>query len=586
MNDQTVKIFYACDDNFAKFTIVSIKSLIDNADKSKYYRIHILNSGISEENRRIATQMASDHFEIVFIDVNEYLESINDKLPLRDYYSKTTYYRMFIAEMFPEYDKALYLDSDMIILGDVSELYETDVEGFYVAACHEQVMIQVDTYGEYVEKVLGISRYNYFNAGMILINCEEFRNNKVLDKFIDLIHTYSFVVTQDEDYLNVICHNKILFLDQTWNSEVFGEMVKKEEDISIFHYIMTSKPWHYPDCRFAYHFWNYAKQTDAYDSLISMLENYTDEERRRDELVCENLLKLAEKEIARPDNYLNRMNADKGKSKDRLMVLSKIKQLEKEGRFEEDVEDDPPSKILMPDGVDYLRKSFKDKFKSKFAFFLARRFLKKILKKKQMIVKEIKGIENFRNLETGAIITCNHFNAFDSFAIQMVYEQARKKTKFYRIIKEGNYTSFPGFYGFLMRNCNTLPLSSNFDTMKEFVKCTDSLLQQGNYVLVYPEQSLWWNYRKPKPLKKGAFNFAVKNNVPVLPCFITMQDSDICDENGFFVQEYTIHVLPPIYPDPKKSNKENVESMLDKNYNDWKNVYEEFYKTPLVYAEG
>ena len=84
--------------------------------------------------------------------------------------------------------------------------------------------------------------------------------------------------------------------------------------------------------------------------------------------------------------------------------------------------------------------------------------------------KEIRGIENFRNLNTGALITCNHFNAFDSFAMQLVYDKAEQPDRlFYRVIREGNYTSFPGFYGFLMRNCDTLPLSSNLKTMKKFM---------------------------------------------------------------------------------------------------------------------
>lgn len=145
-----------------------------------------------------------------------------------------------------------------------------------------------------------------------------------------------------------------------------------------------------------------------------------------------------------------------------------------------------------------------------------------------MIIKEIQGLENFKNLDSGAIITCNHFNAFDSFAIQVAYEAAQQKNRrFYRVIREGNYTSFPGFYGFLMKHCNTLPLSSNHKTMHNFMKATDKLLRDGHFVLVYPEQSMWWNYRKPKPLKKGAYLFAVKSNVPVLPCFITMEDSDI-----------------------------------------------------------
>ena len=88
-----------------------------------------------------------------------------------------------------------------------------------------------------------------------------------------------------------------------------------------------------------------------------------------------------------------------------------------------------------------------------------------------------------------------------------------------------------------MRNCNTFPLSSNKDTMEKFIRCMDIVLKRGDFVLVYPEQSMWWNYRKPKPLKKGAFTFAVTSNVPVLPCFITMEDSDILGDDGFYVRE-------------------------------------------------
>lgn len=94
---------------------------------------------------------------------------------------------------------------------------------------------------------------------------------------------------------------------------------------------------------------------------------------------------------------------------------------------------------------------------------------------------------------------------------------------------------------------------------------------------------MWWNYRKPKPLKPGAFKFAVRSNVPVLPCFITMQDSDLIGPDGFYVQEYTIHVLPPIYPDPAKTRMQNIEEMRQKNYAVWKKTYEETYHIPLTY---
>ena len=169
----------------------------------------------------------------------------------------------------------------------------------------------------------------------------------------------------------------------------------------------------------------------------------------------------------------------------------------------------------------------------------------------------------------------------------MAYEESGHKEQnkvFYRIIREGNYTSFPGFYGFLMRHYNTLPLSSNRQVMKEFVRATDTLLKEGHFVLIYPEQSMWWNYRKPKPLKEGGFYFAAKNRVPVLPCFITMRDSDRMGEDGFPIQEYTIHIGAPIQPEEGISVGANTKRMLDENYRVWKEIYEREYGMPLRYT--
>jgi 1-acyl-sn-glycerol-3-phosphate acyltransferase len=94
---------------------------------------------------------------------------------------------------------------------------------------------------------------------------------------------------------------------------------------------------------------------------------------------------------------------------------------------------------------------------------------------------------------------------------------------------------------------------------------------------------MWWNYRKPKPLKIGAYTFAAKCNVPVLPCFITMRDSDIMGEDGFYVQEYTIHIGEPIYPDLSLPYLHRADDMLARNAAVWKEIYEREYQIPLTY---
>jgi 1-acyl-sn-glycerol-3-phosphate acyltransferase len=122
--------------------------------------------------------------------------------------------------------------------------------------------------------------------------------------------------------------------------------------------------------------------------------------------------------------------------------------------------------------------------------------------------------------------------------------------------------------------------------MKKFLRAVKTLLERGETILIYPEQSMCWNYRKPKPLQDGAFTLAVRNKTPIVPIFITMEDSDVSDGDGFFVQEYTIHILPAIYPDPSLPKNDAKEKMKKENYEAWVKVYEEFYNKPLVYAES
>ena len=270
----------------------------------------------------------------------------------------------------------------------------------------------------------------------------------------------------------------------------------------------------------------------------------------------------------------------------RLAIIEKIKQFEREERWAQDVEDDPPTIPLRPEMVDYLNEKISSRFWMKFANILARNFINSLLRKKIMILKEVKGLENYVEMKRkGAIITCNHFNAMDNFAVYKAIEKHVYHRELVKVCREGNYTNFPGFYGFLFKHCNTLPLSSVASTMKNFMHAVKTYLAQGRQILIYPEQAMWWNYRKPRPLTSGAFKMAAENNIPVIPFFITMQDSDIVDSDGFFVQEYTVNILKPIFPKEELSVRQNAEFMKNENYSVWKKVYEEFYGIPLVYSE-
>lgn len=273
------------------------------------------------------------------------------------------------------------------------------------------------------------------------------------------------------------------------------------------------------------------------------------------------------------------------KSAHKLLLLERIAELEKQQLWHLDVEDDPETYPLMPDQVDYLNQKLSSKIKNRIANHMGTRFFEKMIANRQLIIKEIRGIENFTAVQGGSIVTCNHFSVGDNYAVWKALAPHMGGKMLYKVIREGNYTNPPKPFGLFMRHCNTLPLSSQVATMKKFMKAVRVLLSRGETILIYPEQGMWWNYRKPKPMQDGAFSLAVLNKAPIVPVFITMEDSDVLDGDGFFVQAYTVNILPAIYPDTACSRAQAIEKMKQENYEAWVRTYEDFYGKKLVYGE-
>ena len=149
-------------------------------------------------------------------------------------------------------------------------------------------------------------------------------------------------------------------------------------------------------------------------------------------------------------------------SKERLLVLKKIKEFETKHLFNDDVEDDSPSKTILPKDVDYINKKISSKCLTFLANKLGKMFFEGMIKKKKLIIKEVIGLENALAVNGGAIVTCNHFNITDSYIVYKAIKPTLKKRHYlYKVIKESNYTNFKGVVRILMRHANTLPLSSN-----------------------------------------------------------------------------------------------------------------------------
>ena len=273
MKKCTIPIFFSSDDNYIPFLAVAITSLVNNASKEYKYDITVLNTGVSYENKERIKKLQEENVNIKFVDVKHKIEKIANKLEsrLRDYYSLSIYYRLFIPSMFPQYKKALYLDADITIIDDISKLYNEDIEGYLVGAITDDVIPTDERLQIYTREALDLEPEKYFNSGVLLMNLYEFKKQKIEEKFIYLLEKYNFdVVAPDQDYLNVLCKGKVKYIDKGWDRMPNPDENFDDNDLHLIHYNMFAKPWKYDDVLYQEHFWEYAAKTDFYDNICNI----------------------------------------------------------------------------------------------------------------------------------------------------------------------------------------------------------------------------------------------------------------------------------------------------------------------------
>lgn len=195
---------------------------------------------------------------------------------------------------------------------------------------------------------------------------------------------------------------------------------------------------------------------------------------------------------------------------------------------------------------------------------------------------DIIGVENVRGITGGAVITGNHFNPLDSTIIRKLVKKTGRN-RLYTVSQATNF-AVPGFLGFLLYHADTIPIMGDVHYLEHlFTERLNSLFEANQWVLIYPEQEMWFNYRKPRPVKRGAYYYAAKCGVPIISCFVEMQDMDERDNDEFRKVRYTLHVLPSIFPDKDKTVRENSIYMMQTDYEQKCRAYEECYNKKLTY---
>lgn len=299
-----VPVVLSANDRFSPYLDIMIRSMIVNASPERRYDFIILYNDISEKNRGLIASAArgKDNVSVRFARVCEYFDA--DKLFVDQHLSVETYYRLIIPEIMPEYHKILYLDCDMVADRDVAELYDMDLAGCVIGAAKDidvagQVNLRQNDWDQYAVRELGLDcAFDYFQAGVLIIDLERLRETATLEEMIHLALSRKWRC-HDQDVLNVVCKNQVHYIPQQWNTlmdwqepgrsrmdilkmaprELYTEYAEARKAPYLIHFAGYQKPWDVVDCDFAEYFWEYAKLSPYYPILLRRIKRCFADER-------------------------------------------------------------------------------------------------------------------------------------------------------------------------------------------------------------------------------------------------------------------------------------------------------------------
>jgi lipopolysaccharide biosynthesis glycosyltransferase len=285
-----IPVVFAANNNFVPMFAACFRSFLDHCSEEYNYDVVLIERDITADNRAKLAAMTkgADNVSLRFYDPGRILQHF--KLKANAHISVETYFRFLIQSILPDYDKVLYLDCDTIINADVAELYNTDIEGYMLAAVRD-----VDFLGQingankktlkYVTEEFHMQDpYNYFQAGVLLFNEKEMKKAHSVNEWLTFASTpYMY---NDQDVLNLYCEGHVKYLDMAWNlitdcdhtrvkdvivhapDQVQKEYAAAHANPKIIHYAGYMKPWHRPTEDYAEYFWSALRRTDFYEVLL------------------------------------------------------------------------------------------------------------------------------------------------------------------------------------------------------------------------------------------------------------------------------------------------------------------------------
>ena len=262
---ETMEIIFITDEKFLLPTCVAIQSLYTNRNRNRSYCIHVVCNQVAEEESARLLSMEGENFHIDLRHVTA--TALHEKFVKEGFpVSISATFKFSLADMFPELNKALYIDGDVIIQSSLEEFYRADVNDVYAGVIPDYHAL---TFKGDVWERLGIRLDAYFNSGVMLLNLEQMRRDGITEKLIDYrLHGINYYM--DQDTLNVVFGDKVRYLSFRYNMTLTNWRNKTVEELSayyglpqvedkydylreadIVHFASSDKPWQYYDTHYA-----------------------------------------------------------------------------------------------------------------------------------------------------------------------------------------------------------------------------------------------------------------------------------------------------------------------------------------------
>ena len=274
MKKEIVSLVFSVDNNSLPFFGVTLKSISSTCDKKRIYDIYVLHAGLDVQKQKRAKQDLPLNFNLQFVDVSEQLKKEECAI-LKSYgQTKTNFFKIFAPELFEDVDKVLCLDSDLVVLEDISKLYDTNIKDKLVGAVMDLSVENSSQETEDVEKAYNIGPSRYFNTGVLLMNLRQMRKINFKQKYLKTLQDFDSVVSPEQDCFNVVCKYQVSYIDFYWNVMPL-EDVCPDDEVKLINYNKLWKPWICEKTKFSKEFWNVAFESQYYEDVLNIKLKYS-----------------------------------------------------------------------------------------------------------------------------------------------------------------------------------------------------------------------------------------------------------------------------------------------------------------------